>query len=1125
MSVPETLNPDTGGATETAEIATDSTETAIAQELVVRSDGVQYPIGDSLILKYETNETNVTESSQTTVTNRTTSSQTTVTNRTTSSQTAVANRTTSSQTTVTNSTTSSQTTVTNSTVSSQTTATNSTVSSQTTVTNNSASSQTEVAINSSSSQTAVANSTVSSQTAVTNRSDSSQIAVQNTVQDGSKSSLTEIRNTVNADRTEVQHTSIDARTQTENYSDASSFTIRNDAAENVTPVEAAGNEHNMQKTADGTAEQTVQGETAAIAAQRQTTASPTPESILPIPSDQAQSPDGESLILKPGTHEYNVTDISENILEIGDDRLQYPGGDSLILRSEMNESADNTAIHAADRSAIDPTQTVVRETREITNASRTIETAQPTTVQSAAAPHTSQQDASALPKGAETPRDNIIEGSTAAVTVKPGDRAAERSGAAATDKPGDIVREKHGENAAETPKRQEGGSPSAVVPATQRSSASPVGTQPALQTDIQPLYLRMNTYLSGGASYFSHLYRKNSGRILALTSLLRLNFAQLQRNTEHSMLLKALNVLNYPEHADENERTLLYRAAETVLTERLSPDRTSEFVRTQLSDTQRTGLLRALTLSLRKQSAAEESSFLPAVAYEDRLLRLLDTHGTGVLNDAEPLFYPAVQELRYYYQHTDEERITEEIENTVRSLEKKSVVRTPGSTALPVTVTHTARDSHTEQPLRIGAEQGTDRHFSSVPATAEGVSPVLPRSVLRYFSLTKELLSQPSENGAFAYSGYPLHHVTPLDTVVARRRAALSRERTLAGHIPSVGSTENSSAETDTGGIALISERILRSRAEPSQTSRTENTVRSEKLTQTENILRTENLTQTENILRTENLAQTESILRTEKNTQTENILRTENLAQTENILRTENLTQTENTFHTESLTRIASDTRTNSVLPAEPTEYSDTTAVFRSEPAEYSGTAAVLHTEPAEYSDTAAVFRTEPTEYSDTAAVLHTEPAEYSGTAAVFRTEPAEYSDTAAVLSLREPPPSRQSPPPAPPSATPASPSKEELISRFGNLIDGADFTGAGMDAAIQGDSGALARGLSELSARISRAESQAQANAEALKALQKKQSETEQTVLKSSNMNQLSDEVISRLRRQLRLDRSRYG
>lgn len=136
----------------------------------------------------------------------------------------------------------------------------------------------------------------------------------------------------------------------------------------------------------------------------------------------------------------------------------------------------------------------------------------------------------------------------------------------------------------------------------------------------------------------------------------------------------------------------------------------------------------------------------------------------------------------------------------------------------------------------------------------------------------------------------------------------------------------------------------------------------------------------------------------------------------------------------------------------------------------------------------------------------------------------PAAYSGTAAALSLREQQKPAQSSPTAARHVKPNAPTQEELVSRFGNLIEGADHRGVSMSVTAQGGDKAVAKSLRELSARLNKAESKMQSNAEQLKELEKKQSELENSSLKSRDIRHLSDDVINRLRKQLRLDRSRY-
>ena len=138
---------------------------------------------------------------------------------------------------------------------------------------------------------------------------------------------------------------------------------------------------------------------------------------------------------------------------------------------------------------------------------------------------------------------------------------------------------------------------------------------------------------------------------------------------------------------------------------------------------------------------------------------------------------------------------------------------------------------------------------------------------------------------------------------------------------------------------------------------------------------------------------------------------------------------------------------------------------------------------------------------------------------------ESGQYLDTAAVLSYsgRRPPSVDRAD--IINSSTPRTKvvPKEELISRFGNLIDGADPNKPSVSVGpVQtASSGAL----TELSAKITKMDEQTKINTKQLDEIAKKQREFEAVTLKSSDIQQLSNEVLSRLKSQLRHDKSRYS
>lgn len=106
------------------------------------------------------------------------------------------------------------------------------------------------------------------------------------------------------------------------------------------------------------------------------------------------------------------------------------------------------------------------------------------------------------------------------------------------------------------------------------------------------------------------------------------------------------------------------------------------------------------------------------------------------------------------------------------------------------------------------------------------------------------------------------------------------------------------------------------------------------------------------------------------------------------------------------------------------------------------------------------------------------------------------------------------------------AVPSADALIRQYGNLIEEAGTADMSVDYSVRGDrSGDLTKSLRELSARLDRAERQTADNTGMLKEMKRKQSEIENSSLRSSDVKKLSDDVINRIRSQLRLDRSRYS
>ena len=146
-------------------------------------------------------------------------------------------------------------------------------------------------------------------------------------------------------------------------------------------------------------------------------------------------------------------------------------------------------------------------------------------------------------------------------------------------------------------------------------------------------------------------------------------------------------------------------------------------------------------------------------------------------------------------------------------------------------------------------------------------------------------------------------------------------------------------------------------------------------------------------------------------------------------------------------------------------------------------------------------------------------------GTAAQAASQDSlQYPDTAAVLSLsgRRTSSGRGDIIGASTPRTKVVP-KEDLISRFGNLIDGADPNRPAVSVSppTLSSSGTL----TELSARITKMDEQTKINTKQLEEIVKKQKEFETVTLKTTDVQQLSAEVLSRLKTQLRFDKSRYS
>ena len=161
---------------------------------------------------------------------------------------------------------------------------------------------------------------------------------------------------------------------------------------------------------------------------------------------------------------------------------------------------------------------------------------------------------------------------------------------------------------------------------------------------------------------------------------------------------------------------------------------------------------------------------------------------------------------------------------------------------------------------------------------------------------------------------------------------------------------------------------------------------------------------------------------------------------------------------------------------------------------------------------------------------------ATLGGTPAVMRREESSeaagagrnggYGDTAQ-LSYRVQPHAAESEPPQTSRTVnyrAGSPSTDMLVRQFGNLIDGADPTGLTADfgSTPTQRSDAVIR---ELVTAVRNAAEQSAVNSKMIEEIRKKQTEMETGTLKTSDMRVISDEVITRLRTELRFDRSRYS
>ena len=716
------------------------------------------------------------------------------------------------------------------------------------------------------------------------------------------------------------------------------------------------------------------------------------------------------------------------------ERAEYAGSDSLILRRESAEAADNNsyadtadaaaASRAADTSIADSsaeasasavTRTVNSAEEKLPSAydaasalTEHIDTAEQTVISESAvqtvstdADDTSAADrlyadnaATIMPERAEYPyTDDLVYKENLTTKGEPGELSDMPASAKATSYPENITQTRPAPTAGiqdDIPSREaasarEASSARGASPATDtsptRGASTAQDTYQARESSSvsassgtgDTVRLMMNSYLSDGARYFSQLMHRHSGHS-APSLLLREILSKLQMNTEHSRIMRAAAILNRPELADESEQSILRDVTMTVFRDNVTLSQLPGLIAEHLSDTQRTELLRTTVSELNRRDNGSGKLSAVTSFYEDRLLTLLSSRGTSMMNDVDPQLYPAARELNIYYRHTPAQRMDTQIIRLLNAAAERSTSPVKGGSNV--------------YPSRTAGAASVD----GIPDRADGY---IPGSVMRYLSIT----NAPTPEGAAVagvqnadagrspgypgyseysyysgYSGYPLHRVSELDTVTAIRRRAMSRARIARGADSSYSGPFDAPQPLAPGELTLISEAAASAADLTGQT------------------------------------------------------------------------------------------------------------------PADI-GTAQVIRT---------------------------------AGNAEPQIDAVNSYDGTAAALSFYEPPqPRQESDPPAPRAAQP--PDMNELISRYGNLIDGADYTGANMSVTAQGDN-ALARGLSELSARLNKTESQAQENAELLKELQKKQSEADETTLKSKDIKKLSDEVINRLRQQMRMDRSRY-
>lgn len=141
-----------------------------------------------------------------------------------------------------------------------------------------------------------------------------------------------------------------------------------------------------------------------------------------------------------------------------------------------------------------------------------------------------------------------------------------------------------------------------------------------------------------------------------------------------------------------------------------------------------------------------------------------------------------------------------------------------------------------------------------------------------------------------------------------------------------------------------------------------------------------------------------------------------------------------------------------------------------------------------------------------------------------------AEYRDTAAQLSYARAHSGEPEQQARPTGSRASAPTTDMLVRQFGNLIEGADPTGLteqSGSAAFAGDS-SIQRSdtvIRELVTAVKSAAEKSAENSKMIEEIRKRQTEMESGTLKTSDMRVISDEVITRLRSELRFDRSRYS